>query len=155
MERLKPIVYKLRLNAYETEKEALDRTIDDLLLLAEANRRNLPPEDIVRTEVTEKLHHPNETEIAKFYSENKTQVQGDLDSARNQIADYLEIQEQRRLELALSEKLRKGVNLRILISQPEPPVQKISTDDDPSRGDANAPVTIVEFTDFECAACGA
>ena len=67
-ERLKPIVYKLRLNSYQLARQALDVTINDMLLLAEANRLNVPPEEIVRKEITEKIHPPTEAEIAKFYS---------------------------------------------------------------------------------------
>ena len=36
---------------------------------------------------------------------------------------------------------------------PEPTRGTINVDDDPMKGDANAPVTIVEFSDFECPFC--
>ena len=134
-ERLKPIIYKLRLETYEVEKEALDRTINDVLLLAEAHLRGVAPEEIVRKEVTEKLHPPTEAEVVKFYSENKARITGDLDSVRNQIANYLQDQDQQRWELTLSERLRKGADIRLLISGPEAITISISTDDDPSRGE--------------------
>jgi len=155
LERLKPIIYKLRLNAYQVERQAAERTLDDLLLLADASRRNVGPEEIVRTEVTEKMHQPTEAEVAKFYEENKSQISGTLDTVRNQLVSYLQDEEQKRLERALSEKLRKGADIRWLISEPEAPVQLISTDDDPAQGDPKSAATIVEFTDFECPACAA
>jgi predicted DsbA family dithiol-disulfide isomerase len=154
-ERLKPIIYKLRASAYERQKEAADKTVDDILLLAEANRRNIGPEEIIRTEVSQKIRTPTEADVSKFYSENRERIKGELDVVRNELALYLQDQEQRRLERALSERLRKGVNIRWLISEPEPPVQLVSPDDDPARGAANASVTVIEFTDFQCPACAA
>ena len=154
-ERLKPIAYKLRLNGYTLAKQALDLTINDLLLLAEANRRNVPPEEIVRKEISEKVHVPTEAEVAKFYADNKAKIPGELAAVSNQIASYLQEQDRQRLEQALSERLRKGADIRLLVSEPTLPVQSISADDDPVRGDANAPVTIVEFTDFQCPSCAA
>jgi len=154
-ERLKPIIYKLRLNSYKLTKEAVDRTVYDLLLLAESNKRNVPPEEIVRKEISEKAHAPTEAEVAKFYSENKTRIPGELATVRHQIASYLQEEELRRLEQELSTRLRAGANIRMLISEPVVPIQVISADDDPSRGDANAAVTIVEFTDFQCPSCAA
>jgi len=154
-ERLKPVAYKLRLNTYNLAKQAVDLTINDLLLLAEANRRNVAPEEIVRTEISEKVRPPSEAEIAKFYNDNKAKIPGELSTVSSQIATYLEEQDRQRLERALSEKLRTGADIRMLISAPTLPVQTISVDDDPVRGDANAPVTIVEFTDFQCPSCAA
>jgi protein-disulfide isomerase len=154
-ERLKPIIFSMRLSAYEIEKKTAERMITDLLLLAEADRRHVGPEDIVRAEISDKLHPPTEAEVAKFYSENKARINSDLDSVRNQIVAHLQDEEQQRLEKALADTLRKGADIRWLISEPQQPIQAVSTDDDPARGDANAPVTIVEFTDFQCPACAA
>lgn len=154
-ERLRPLVYKLRLSTYELEKQALDQAIYNMLLLAEADRRNIAPESLVRTEISEKTHQPTEAEISKFYSENQSSIQGGLDAVRSQIVSYLQEQEQQKLESAFAEKLRKQANIRLLISEPPALVQSISVDDDPARGEAGAPVTIVEFTDFQCPSCAA
>jgi protein-disulfide isomerase len=74
---------------------------------------------------------------------------------RNQLVIYLQNEDRQRLEKALSDRLRKNAQIKWLISEPAAPVQVISVDDDPSTGPANAPVTIVEFTDFQCPACAA
>lgn len=155
IERMKPVIYKLRSEAYDATKQRVDRLIDDMLLLEEAKRRQVGPEEIVRAEISDKVKTPTEAEVANFYAENKSRISGDLNSVRNQVATYLESESRQRLEKELSEKLRKGADIRWLISEPPQPVQNISTDDDPARGDANAPVTIVEFTDFQCPACAA
>jgi len=155
LERLKPIIYKLRAETYELTKQQTDLLIDNTLLLDEAKRRQIGPEEIIRTEVSDKVHNPTDEEVAKFYSENKARISGDLTSVRNQVAIYLQNESRQRLEQELSARLRKNANIRWLISEPAQPVQNISVDDDPARGDANAPVTIVEFTDFQCPACAA
>jgi protein-disulfide isomerase len=154
-ERLKPILYELRLNTYELTKGALDQTVTDLLLIAEANRRNVAPEEIVRTEVSSKVRPPTDAEVTKFYAENKSRINGEFAAVRNQLANYLQEQEQDRLERVMADRLRQGADIKILITSPEAPRQSISVDDDPVKGDLKAPVTIVEFTDFQCPSCAA
>ncbi len=155
LERLKPIVYKLKSEAYDVTKQRLDRLIDDTLLLEEAKRRQVGPEEIVRAEISDKVRPPTDAEVTQFYNENKARISGDLNSVRPQIASYLQNEARQRYERDLSAKLRKGANIQWLISEPPQPVQNISVDDDPARGEATAPVTIVEFTDFQCPACAA
>jgi len=154
-ERLKPIIYRLRLNTYQIASQSLQQTLNDLLLLAEANRRNVPSESLIRAEVTDKVHAPTDAEVEKFYNENKARIPGDLASVKNQIAAFLREKQGQDLEQALSERLRKGADLRILLTEPEPPVQVINIAGEPARGAANAPVTVVEYTDFQCPSCAA
>lgn len=154
-ERLKPIVHNLRMETYRPERQALDQAIDNLLVVAEANRRGVGPEEIVRAEISDKSRAPTEEEVAKFFAENKATLKGDLDSLRNQIAAYLREQDQFRLESELSARLRKGANIRILLTEPTLPALAVSVDDDPVRGPATAAVTVVEFTDFQCPSCAA
>lgn len=155
IERLKPIVYNMRLEAYELTKQRVDRLVDDMLLLDEARRRQIGPEEIVRAEISDKVKNPTDDEVAKFYSENKARISGDLNTVRNQLVTYLQNESRQRLEKDFSARLRKGANIQWLITEPAQPVQNISIDDDPARGDATAAVTIVEFTDFQCPACAA
>jgi protein-disulfide isomerase len=155
IERLKPVVYRMRLETYELTKQRIDQLVDDTLLLEEARRRQLGPEQIIRAEITDKVRNPTDEEVNKFYAENKARISGDLNSVRNQLVTYLQNESRQQLEKDLSARLRKGADIRWLMTEPAQPVQNISVDDDPARGDASAPVVIVEFTDFQCPACAA
>jgi protein-disulfide isomerase len=154
-ERLKPLIYRIRLDAYMRAKQQADQMVDNILLIEEAKRRQIGPEEIVRAEISDKVRTPTDAEVTKFYNDNKARISGDLNSVRNQVAMYLQEEDKRRLEGELSNRLRKNADVRWLITEPAQPVQNISVDDDPARGGANAPVTIVEFTDFQCPACAA
>lgn len=154
-ERLKPFVYKLRRELFDAQARAVDMRINQLLLEAEAKKRNLTPENLFKAEVADKVREPTEAEVTKFYEDNKGRIQGDLASVRADIIDLLKNQQLNRVEGEFAQRLRGGAALQIYLSEPEPPVQTISADDDPSRGEKSAPVTVVVFTDFQCPSCAA
>jgi len=56
---------------------------------------------------------------------------------------------------AWRKQLYSKYNVQISYKAPAPFVQNISVDDDPATGPANAPVTVVMFSDFQCSACSA
>ncbi|MEK6335186.1 MAG: thioredoxin domain-containing protein [Acidobacteriota bacterium] len=154
-ERMRSYVYKLDMRIFAVRKKTLDRRINDLLIIAESTKRKVGPEEIVRTEITERIKTPTEAEIAKFYAENKERINGDLTSTRASISTYLEQQQQEKLEKELADRLRAGAKLQVLLKEPDPPAMTVAIADGAVRGDANAAVTVVEFTDFQCSACGA
>ena len=154
-ERMKSYVYKLEMQIFAAQKEILNRRINDMLIVAEANKRKVGPEVIVRMEVTERIKPPTEAEIVKFYQENKERINGDLAATRSGISTYLEQQQQEKLEKELADRLRAAAKVQIFLKEPEPPSLTVAIGNGAIRGDANAAVTIIEFTDFQCSACGA
>lgn len=61
--------------------------------------------------------------------------------------------EREELETALMNRLFAKYDVKILLKEPPVIAQNVSTDDDPARGPAAAPVTVVMFSDFQCPAC--
>jgi len=153
-ERMKSYVYKMEMRIYSIRKDILDRKVNDLLVIAEARKRKIQPEEIIRTEINDKVKAPTEAEITKFYEQNKANIKSDLAGARGAIANYLQQQQQEELEIALANKLRSSGSLKLLLREPATPVINVSLGAGASRGDLNSPVTVVEFTDFQCSACG-
>lgn len=75
-----------------------------------------------------------------------------------EITDKLrEYTEEERLELqaALDKRLFTKYKAQFFLKEPKPFAQNISVDDDPRKGAATAPVTVVMFSDFQCSVCSA
>ena len=64
-------------------------------------------------------------------------------------------EEQSLLETAFRRRLFDKYAVKILYKEPEPVVEKVSVNDDASMGPANAPATVIMFSDFQCSACAA
>ena len=95
---------------------------------------------------------------ALIVAEAKAQNIQTNDLIAREISDKMrEFSEEERVALqsALEKKLFQKYNAKFLIKEPQPVAQNISVDDDPSKGSANAPVTVVMFSDFQCPACAA
>lgn len=72
----------------------------------------------------------------------------------NKMRDYSD-EERFALQSALMKTLFTKYKVNFVMKEPAPVMLNISVDDDPSKGSATAPVTIVMFSDFQCPACAA
>ena len=152
-EAIKPTIFSVQEQIYELRKKALDVKINDLLLDDAAKKKNVTSDALFDSEILPRVKPVTEKEIRKFYDENKEKINAPYEVVHAQILQMLQNREQGNAASAYAEELRKGAALEIFLRPPDPPVISISTDDRPWTGGANAQVTIVEFTDFECPSC--
>jgi protein-disulfide isomerase len=152
---IKPFIYDVKWQVYKLREEQLQRRINDTLLTQTAQKRQVAPESLLQTEIAAKIKPVTEADARQFYDQNKESIKGDFEQTKAQIVEYLQQKQREDLEGALAELLRRGATVQTFLREPVAPVYQISTDDQPSRGALNAPVTLVEFTDFQCPSCAA
>ncbi len=150
---LRPLVFNVQEEMYKVRRGDLNLKINDLLLSQEAQKRQLTTRALLDAEVNSKVSAITEADAQKFYNENKERVNGGFTELKDQIIRYLQDTEKNNRQLAFAESLRKTASVQEFLTPPEAPVFTIATDDQPAVGDAKAPVTIVEFTDFQCPTC--
>lgn len=151
---MRPLVFDARLQIYNLRKQSLDAKVNTQLLQQEAQKRKSTPEAVFEAEVTPLIRPIKEQDARKFYEENRERIQGAYVQVRQQVVEYLESQEQQRAQGEFAEKLRSGAKIQNYLTEPEQPFYSISIEDRPWRGNPNAPVTVIEFTDFQCPSCG-
>src|SRR5688572_14027770 len=121
-------------------ESSLDQAVQDRLLEAEAASRGIAKEallaEIKPTAVTD-------AEVDAFYEQNKAQIPRPKDQVAAQIKSYLEQQGQQKARQEFFSKLEEKYKVEIKM---EPARVEVAATG-PSKGPANAPVTIVEFSD--------
>jgi predicted DsbA family dithiol-disulfide isomerase len=121
-----------------------------VLLAREAEARGLSVEQLTKTEITDKARvTPAEARI--LYQANRARF-GDVDetTAVRQIVDGLGQQRERERRAAFARELRSKYPVEVHL---EPFRLEVGTGEGPLRGNPEAPVTVVEFSDFQCSFC--
>jgi len=145
-------IYSLEERLYHLRKAAIENLLTRILLEEEAKARHMTVEQLRQQLIPEKVEI-KQSRIDQVYAENARSL-GDMneEEAKQRIAVDLESNEKiESYKTALAE-LRRKARIEVLLVEPSPPVVTIN-DSGPSRGGKNAPVVIVEFSDFQCPYC--
>lgn len=130
---------------------ALDSILVERVVVVEARKHGRTLDDLLMVEAGGSLD-PTAMDISAWYSTNQARLGGrTLDQLRPQIADLL--RGQRRQDALKRLQARLYTERKVVVSL-EPYRATPGTADAPVLGPDAAPVTIVEFSDFECPYCG-
>ena len=150
-EKAKAPLFQIRVQQYEARLRVLNGLIADEVLKREAEARHTTAEELLRAEVVQKAAVVTPQEIQATYENVKARFK---DKPEGEVKAQIEqeLRQQRlaeRRQVFLKElKAKAGVQLLL-----EPPRLAVEPADSPVRGPKDAPVTILEFSDFQCPYC--
>jgi len=140
-----------RAEEHEIIEAALRGMIADRLLMAEAESRGISVDELLAVEVASNAPVATEEEVQNIYNLNREQLSGvSPEVGQGQVREFLG---QRNYDQTLENyivDLREEYEVESLLG---PYRVAIETEGHPVEGSSEAPVTIVEFSDFECPFC--
>jgi len=131
--------------------KALDSIVEDKLLAAEAAKLKMSKDELINIEIESNVVSLSDEEVSDFYEANKARIPIPREQALPQVRQFMMDQQRRGFRVPLIRRLRREYSVTTYL---DPLRAEIATAGFPSHGPANAPVTIVEFADFECPFCG-
>lgn len=138
---------------YSLKRQGVEALIAERLLAQEATRRGISVTALLDAEVTRKIKPVTRDEVEVVYQANKTRWAGDEATIRQNVQALLQRQQvvaRRALFVGL---LRSQATVLVRLQPPSIFRVAVSIDGAPVRGAAEAPVTVVEFSDFHCPFC--
>jgi protein-disulfide isomerase len=143
---------QIRQQEYDIRRQAVDEILSERLLEKEAKSRGISVADLMK-EVDAKVQPPTQDEVNEYYEKNKARVptQMSKEEALDQIGRSMR---DRNVAVARAryrgELISKsGLKVKLQAPRTEVAVPAVA----PASGPEAAPITIVEFSDYECPYC--
>jgi protein-disulfide isomerase len=141
---------RLEMERYQIMKRKLDELIAKRLMQLEAAKRGVSLQQLEQEEIIAKTAPVSPERVKAFYEANKSRIRQPLEQIAPRIEAYLQQQERQKQRRAFLKELRRRYTVTIALAAPK---VDVDADDDPFQGPEQAPVTIIEFSDFQCPYC--
>ena len=151
-QRAEKRLIRLRQEEHEIRSQVLEELIAERLVAAEAQKRGQSAEALLQQEVDAKVEAPAPAYVEQIYEQNKqrfgTAPRSDALVRIREVLSGRAVSERR---AAFEKELRAKAKVAIRLEVPRASVAIPAGA--PAAGSASAPVTIVEFTDYQCPYC--
>ena len=147
---VKSQILDLERQRHQLMERALSGQIDQALIQAEANAQGVTIPELLRVEVNEKTVPVTDAEIDAFYEQRKDQLNQPKEAMVDRIRTHLSGQKSQQVRGNFLRTLRAKHEVESFL---DPMRVEVADAEAPSFGPADAPVTLVEFSDFQCPYC--
>ncbi len=146
-------LFSLETEAYTKKLQILDDLIGERLETQEAAARKIGVEELLKAEVSDKAAPVSDADVSAAYERVKSRLPAGKTETelKGLIATDMRQRHEKARRREFRRELREKAGLRVLL---EPPRLPVADGGDPSKGPKDAPVTLIEFSDFQCPYCG-
>ena len=145
-----PKLLDLRNQEFKLNSDALNTVIRKKLIDREAKRKGITTDEVLKQEVDSKVPEPSDDEAKGYYLAAKSGTTLPFDQVKTQVKRLLKNAEIQRARDEYADSLREKAQISIFL---QAPAVEVRYDASRVRGNPSAPVTIVEFADFQCPFC--
>jgi protein-disulfide isomerase len=151
---VRPQLAKIEEQRYTLLEDKLEQMIGDRLLAQEAKKRAISLDQLMKAEVYGKTAEVTDSDVSSFIAQNRGRLpQGEEADLKMKVWDYLRGQKVNERLHAFIQTLRTQNAVAVYLQAPPAARVTVSADQGFVRGAKDAPVTIVEFSDFQCPFC--
>lgn len=143
-------LWQLKNQEYEIRNKALATLVNQRLLEIEAARRGVSVEALLEQMVDRALSPVTAGEIEAYYLAQKDRINRPLKDVKPQLEQALVQAKRQQARQSYVDTLKDTIGVTILLARPR---AQVAVDPLRLRGNPDAPVTIVEFSDFQCPYC--
>lgn len=147
-----PELAKFETDRYEARRDKLTELIEQALLDEEAKALGITADALEKREITDKIPAPSDAEVNEAYERVKTQAgNATLEELTPRIRELLQQKATNARRADYFGELRKKIKVDVEL---EAPRFTIDTSTGHAAGPGDAPITLVEFSDYQCPFCG-
>lgn len=142
---------RLQSQLFDLQMQGINAIVDEKILETTAKKEGVSVQALLKKEVNDKVAEVGDADAQKYYDLNKARFKGkSFDDVKDAIKRQLIARQTAVFRNNYLDRLKDEANIKIFLSRP---TVDVSADDDPWKGGKDAPVTIIEFTDYQCPFC--
>ncbi|MBF0589337.1 MAG: thioredoxin domain-containing protein [Magnetococcales bacterium] len=145
-------LFKLKEKMFKLRFERIQELISERLIKEEARSKGIKPEAMMEKMLMASMPNIGDREVDAFIKARKDRMPEVTPKMREQIRDYITAMALEESQARFLVSLAKKYDVTTFIKPPKRPRLKIK-DSPLAKGPKKAPITIVEFSDFQCPYC--
>jgi len=148
-------IYDLEKEIYAIKQRRLDEIITNRVLQKEAERKGSTVEQLIASALSNQEEIGN-GEIHGYYQENVQHLggwKGTQEELRGRIREFLKERRAQEILLEYIDSLKEQHQVDVFLKKPSLPLTGVNVENSPTLGPSDAPVVVVEFSDYLCPAC--